>query len=283
MDSLFSKFSLQTFLRQFFCGVVFFCPFLLYALDWCNVYLCEHEFSVEVSKESLSFSMQYGTWDTGKIVFIGIVACVIGTIIYHVEKNLYSYSVQCVFELYASKKNNFLWASPIIASLLLTLALSPLVSVFADFSPICCFICYSFSCFLVLCVICCAFETYFHKVIERTQKVWIIEDEQTVNTSVSEYRLKDGVIPMMLMAHAVSKKLSTWSDFIHCVQSCCFAWVAGSCFVKYFIHSDADITLGNSIAVALLFLELIFDWHRYQHVIAMTDGSFSQPEFANTK
>lgn len=278
MDSIFSKFSLQTFLRQLFCGVVFFCPFFLYALDWCNIYLGESEFSVVLSKDNFNVSLQSGTWETGKLMVVGVIACIIGTIIYHLEKNLYSYSVQCVFELYASKKNEFSWASPIIVSLLLTLALSPLIAVFADFSPICCFICYCLSFLFSFCIICSAFSRCFSKVIERTQKSWIVENSKIIESKSVAERNKEDDISSYKMAHSIADKVSTWSDFIHCVQSCCFAWMAGSCFVKYVLKTDVDIILGNSIAVSLLLLELIFDWHRYQHVIAMTDGSFSKPE-----
>ena len=262
---------------------MFFCPFLLYASHWCNVHLGDPEFSVAVSRDSFTFSLHYGSWETGKLIVVCIVSCIIGTIIYHLEKNIYSYSVQCMFELFSSVIDKFSWVSPIIISLLLTLAFSPLVSVIAGFSTVGILICYIFSVYITLCVISIVFSDNYKKVCTRTQKTWIIEDEQCVKISVTEHHLTDVAISRLLMAHAISKKVSTWSDFIHCVQSCCFAWIVGSCLVKRFISADADITLGNSIAIALLFLELIFDWHRYQHVIAMTDGSFSQPEFKHTK
>ena len=292
MDSFLSKFSLQTFLRQFFCGVVFFCPFLLYTPKYANAFLGGEEVSIKISQDCFSFCTQYGPWDTGKIVFIGIIACIIGTIIYHVEKNLYSYLMQALFEVANVKTNNgkisgkvafyffivalilfvtFLWANAIM---LFILAL--LVFIFWGTS----------------------LSNGFSRVVSRTQQSWIIENNKAIESKIVESKIVEGKtieykkieetkkeeeLDSLKMAKTISEKVSTWSDFIHCVQSCCFAWLAGSCFVEYFIHADADITLGNSIAVALLLLELIFDWHRYQHVIAMTDGSFSQPDFTHTK
>lgn len=297
MDSFLSKFSLQTFLRQFFCGVVFFCPFLLYTPKYANTFLGGEEVSIKISQDCFSFCTQYGPWDTGKIVFIGIVACIIGTIIYHVEKNLYSYFIQASFEVAHVKTINgkisgdvavyfvivalilfvtFLWANAIM---LFILAL--LVYIFFGTS----------------------LSNGFSRVVSRTQQSWIIENNKAIESKIVESKIiedktiehktieykkieetkKEEELDSLKMAKAIAEKVSTWSDFIHCVQSCCFAWLAGSCFVKYFILTDADISFGNCVAVVLLLLELIFDWHRYQHVIAMTAGSFSQPEFTNTK
>ena len=272
MDSIFSKFSLQTFLRQFFCGVVFFCPFLLYAFDWCNVYLGENELSVAASKDGFTFSLQYGTWATGKLMVVGIIACIIGTVIYHLEKNLYSYLIQALLEVAHTKTINGK-ASGVIAFCFFIVALILLVTfVWAK----------SFTLFVLVLLlfifIGASLSNGFSLVISRTQKSWIIEGCKTVKNKADDEAPKEDDGSSYKMAHSIADKVATWSDFIHCVQSCCFAWIAGSCFVKHVLKTNIDITYGNSIAVSLLLLELIFDCHRYQHVIDMTEDSFSKPD-----
>ena len=81
MNEFLSKFSLQNFLRQFFCGVVFFLPLYLFVL-W-----KVHE-----------FFFQSGICCKKQLICIGALACVIGTLIYHLEKNLYSYVIQGICE-----------------------------------------------------------------------------------------------------------------------------------------------------------------------------------------
>ena len=297
MDSFLSKFSLQTFLRQFFCGVVFFCPFLLYTPKYANAFLGGEEVSIKISQDCFSFCTQYGAWETGKLVFIGIVSCIIGTIIYHVEKNLYSYFIQASFEVAHVKTNNGKISGKVafyffIMTFILFLILLGAQSIMLFILALLVFVFWGTS-----------LSNGFSRVVSRTQQSWIIENNKAIESKIAVSKVIDGKViegkviegkkieetkkeeelDSLKMAKAIAEKVSTWSDFIHCVQSCCFAWLAGSCFVKCFIFSDADISFGNSIAVVLLFLELIFDWHRYQHVIAMTAGSFSQPEFTNTK
>lgn len=270
MDSFLPKFSIQNFLRQFFCGVVFFIPFLLHATSHCNCFLCENATAYEVTQNSLR--IQHGAplaWDAGKLVVVGICSCIIGTIIYHLEKNLYSYCVQGLFELFhkhislKSKSSGIF--SLVIFEILLFLCVLWFHSILALIIAVLIFVFFG----LLL-------TNGLSLVIQRTQQCWFIEEELKKNSATKEQKEKVELLPDLQMSHAIARKVSTWSDFIHCVQSCCFAWIAGSCFV---LKNDANANVqdGLTVAVMLLLLEIVFDYHRYQHVIRMTDLTISIP------
>lgn len=198
MDTLLNKFSLQHFFRQFFCGVVFFAPMWIFSRGRCNCFDC--------------FLCGQG-WQISQLVILGVLACVVGTIIYHLEKNLWSYLIQFVFE-----------------------------------------------------------KLKLGNLLDRTEKCWLIEA-----------RAKKQVDKNSLYAYqeAIADKVSTWSDFIHCTQSCCFAWILGSSVYQLWIEGEGNTPyIGNSyfIALAILILEVCIDAHRYQHVIRMTAGEKSIDE-----
>ena len=268
MDSLLHKFSLQNLLRQFFCGVVFFVPLWLFWLDaGCECCSC--------------LLMDITKWETGAFLLFASFASVIGTIIYHVEKNLYSYSTQLVFEMLAKKVDST--ASRILVCVVLSLF---------------CLVCLiGFGVIYLLLLIPCAFIalailTNGKRVVERTQQCWIIERYPMSGNAEKNTFKKDELVSFM-QSRCIAEKLSTWSDFIHCVQSCCFSWVVGCIFctsssfrvltanscAKKNELLDMDILISDSlyIVVTILLLLFLFDWHRYQHIIAMTEGSFSIP------
>lgn len=255
MDALLKNFSLQNLLRQFFCGAVFFVPLYLFS-PYENLSL--HTFS-EVS----SFLI---------FVFVSLSA-IIGTIIYHIEKNLYSYFVQLVFESIHRRIRSSVLPCVIVA-LLITVALSPLSNDRMSAVWI------SFCFFVVLLVVAVLFRGDFTQVLSRTRKCWIIEGVQ----------LDDKSSAVSWQKRAIAVKVAEWSTFIHCVQCCCLSWLLG-CACCYFLFIEPafnssfsqfcrawlcleQLIFSVKIAISLLFLELVFDWHRYQHVIAMTSGPF---------
>ena len=89
MDSFLQKFSLQNLLRQFFCGVVFFVPLYLFAREKMP--------ATDLLK-----------WESGVFFLFSSVALAVGTIIYHLEKNLYSYPLMYMYErfIFHNKKED---------------------------------------------------------------------------------------------------------------------------------------------------------------------------------
>ena len=259
MEAFLHKFSLQNCLRQFFCGVVFFVPMYLFA------------------KPMLGEFSNLHSWTTGTFLLFASLSGIIGTIVYHLEKNIYSYFIQTIFELLESWKSKPLFCLPCAAVLVISLVCSPC---FHDTTSWCCVV--PLIIFLLIVVlICWLFTSAFAKVQERTRECWYCE-EKVFNI---EPTIKN------MQVYAIAKRVSAWSDFIHCTQSCCFAWLFGCLACK--IHHGSECTccfnrllcqcqecfddrlMSYSVVIALciLVLELVFDWHRYQHVIKMTEMS----------
>ncbi len=258
MDTLFQKFSLQNLLRQFFCGVVFFIPPYLFAPGYLG------EWSQVTSLESGAF-----------LLFSAVALC-LGTIIYHLEKNLYSYSVQTVFELLPDWAVAPLFCMPVAVALVLAIIWSSLCCV-SCLACICCVFGGVIGLVFVMGIIALLFSPASRRVIARTQECWFLEEKMLKNDSTDSH----------IRMCAIAKRVSSWSDFIHCTQSCCFAWLLGCALCRYVLYHDvycypcliaawdAESPLLFSVHVALvvLLLELMFDWHRYQHVIKMTKMS----------
>lgn len=257
MDSLLHKFSLQNLLRQFFCGVVFFVPVWLFSKDLRDQ--CDMGVLVDIAE-----------WKTETFLVFAALASIIGTVIYHLEKNLYSYAVQCMYE--ALRKHYRFSGVCVVVAFVFVISLFPL----------CCDIkvktIISLSFFSVFYIVCLLFGGSLQDVFERTRSCWIIEGEG----------LNDKSSILSQQKRAIALKVAEWSNFIHCVQSCCFAWLLGcACCQRWFIEigftccescffqalqKQEEMLFSVHIASSILFLELLFDWHRYQHVIAMTTG-----------
>lgn len=259
MDSLLHKFSLQNLLRQFFCGVVFFVPLWLFARTRI----------VEI------LGVEKG--NTGVYLAFAALASVVGTIIYHLEKNLYSYPLMYVYEKWIFKGNEtdfgrekgkgkltsppemkfhiwLLWIMVAVFVMLVLLECRHFVSwpwiailVFAGFW---------------LCVV-------THLLLEResvvpmTMKVWKIEYLAAKQRVEEVSSLDDKTIEK----YSAAEKIATWSDFIHCVQSCCFAWIFGSLLAFYITGTIVrGFYQGLTTAFMLLAAEMIIDAHRYRFV-----------------
>lgn len=237
MDKFLSELKLQNLLRQFCCGVVFFVP--LYLFVPCKIQLVWQ--NAGLADDSLKC--------------IAVLAFIIGTVIYHLEKNLYSYAVQAVFEKSQGKNvGRYLWVLGCVLFVVLPF--------------------YTFwncdrSWMLYAMIIVCSVWTllslsvfaFSDIVLKPTQKQWEIE-AHSKKCSEKEW--------------AIADKVAVWSDFIHCVQSCCFAWLLGAGIAIHIIQececcaSKENIIASCVEVICLLLIELGIDWHRYRHVLSIT-------------
>ena len=253
MDSLLHKFSLQNLLRQFFCGVVFFVPLWLFT-------------QASECKGSTCSIVDIVTWETGSFLLFVSLASIIGTIIYHLEKNLYSYPLQLAYEYYYKKRRlqcvcliMLLILAPMICLALVGGGVAPkwMLMVAAGL-------------YMLLAII--LLRTGRSRIVAPTIDAWYYEEMARCPQSESWPQEPEEHKKL----RAISR-LSTWSDFIHCVQSCCFSWILGCCVVQFrFVHTNVPTPGDESLCsflpvsvigtVLLLLLEMLVDMHRYRFV-----------------
>lgn len=259
MDQFISKLNLQNLLRQFCCGVVLFVPLYLFAP-------CQ---------------MRHFWYHTGlsdaRLICVAVLAFIIGTIIYHLEKNLYSYLIQAIFESVGACFLRLVFFIIIIGNIGLWIigwnwsVLIGVLLVMLTIAALCCIALPIFSkdfnseecddetdrmfCRIV------------QRLIVRTEQCWEIENEA------------EGVSKRQF---AIASRVSVWSDFVHCVQSCCFAWILGT-IIAYYLHpchtcgcsGDCCVYIQHMcmsvvVAIFILLVEIGIDAHRYIHVKRMT-------------
>lgn len=235
MDQFLSKLNLQNLLRQFCCGIVFFVP--LYLFVPCQI---------------KSFWYHAGLADK-YITCIAGLSLIIGTIVYHLEKNLYSYTIQTIFETF--KCCSLLKAFTSILILIYFIILCFKIALPFEYALTVFFsILYAFG-------LVCTIYSKKRRLIIRTERYWQIENDVENNSRQA----------------AIAKKVSVWSDFIHCTQSCCFSWILGTIVARYCgsrLQDDiiAKMNICVSLVLLLLSIELFIDSHRYIHVRRMTRG-----------
>ena len=192
---------------------------------------------------------------------LSILAIIIGTLIYHLEKNIWSYGLQILFTSRIGKGR--LWVLVALVSALGLPFLVPheckfdLLNIltynnFSSFVLIIAFFIMSFSIFVSsLCILFSA--------LTETHKMWIAEGGGSDTKNNSDTR------------KIIMDKVSTWSDFVHCGQSCAWAWILGSMSAYVLFKNDDILTPfyqnGIGAAVWLLVTEAFIDWHRWQHVM----------------
>lgn len=263
MDSLFQKFSIQHFLRQFFCGVVFFVPIYLFSRDEIGT-VCHVE-----------------KWETGTFLLFASLASIIGTIIYHLEKNLYSYPLMYLYTRYFFKNatDNTVDIPPKLRwgwVILLFLCFAFLfVLKCVNLLPCgtggswCtwCSCCVLFILTLVglLIVSACVLGSDVKLIINPTLEMWKVEYSAKVSENIEAVPSEKN--DESCLQKAAVEKLAKWSDFIHCGQSCCFAWILGS-LISYEITGSCErvFWIGIVVSVCILAAEMVVDMHRYRFV-----------------
>lgn len=239
MDKFLSELKLQNLLRQFCCGVVFFVP--LYLFVPCKI----------------QWVWQNAGLADDSLKCIAVLAFIIGTVIYHLEKNLYSYAVQAVFEKSQGKNvGRCLWVLGCVLFIVL------LFYTFWNRDI-------SWALYAMI-IVCCVWTllslsvfAFTDIVLKSTQKQWEIESHSKNYTA---------------RYWAIADKVAVWSDFIHCVQSCCFAWLLGAGVALRITQqcgccaSEKNIIDSCFIAICLIIIELGIDWHRYRHVLSLNQA-----------
>lgn len=234
MDQFLSKLNLQNLIRQFCCGIVFFVP--LYLFVPCKIQLVWQ--NAGVADDSLKC--------------VGVLAFIIGTVIYHLEKNLYSYTTQALHELVRNR-----WWGILFWALGLVIPCCWLFGV--NLTKCLCAQIYIVG--IILMIIILMISGICGCVICRAQRCWEIEFHSR------NYTVRDW---------AIADKVAVWSDFIHCVQSCCFAWLLGAGIAIHVTQececcvSKENISASCVAVISLLLIELGIDWHRYRHVLSIT-------------
>ena len=245
MDSFLQKFSLQNLLRQFFCGVVFFVPLWLFARTRI----------VEI------LGVEKG--NTGVYLIFSALAYIVGTAIYHLEKNLHSYPLQLIYEYYYQKVERWKILGLLI---LIILALGSLcIGIYCWWMLIIAAICY----FVLAIILLCSRQ---ERLVKTTMDQWIWEEKGALTYKAIALPIcsDERLTPLAAM-----KKISTWTDFIHCVVSCCFAWIFGCVVVKML---QVGISSWCCLCVlVLLLIEGLIDAHRYRFVKrALQNASLEQ-------
>ena len=190
---------------------------------------------------------------------LAVLSIIIGTLIYHFEKNIWSYGLQILF---TSNKLSVWCCIWIIGAVLF--GVIAIVSIFISPRVL----------FLILCIsLVVAFSACLLSVfcvegacVEITEQMWLAEAGKKIPDKGGAL---DGESAKIIMA-----KVSTWSDFIHCGQSCAWAWILGSSFAYQLIEKpilQVGFWIGLFSAVLLLVAEAFIDWHRWQHIVKVAD------------
>lgn len=257
MDKLFGQFSLQNILRQMFCGVVFLLPFFLF-----SAIVAVKE--PPVTFQNVCINLHKLNLSAVEFTSLAVLSIIIGTLIYHLEKNLWSYGLQIIFKRIQNKTlgcggNRIMSICSLHAfSVLLIVATAWIFGSIKWFSGIT-FIVIAFAAALVA-IVCIS-----NGIVEDTETMWLAEgggDSSHKGSLLDAQGLRSSII---------MSKVSTWSDFIHCGQSCALAWILGSCSA-YTLFEKADVLfgffwVGILSSVSLLVAEGFIDWHRWQLVL----------------
>lgn len=244
MDKLFGQFSLQNILRQMFCGVVFLLPFFIFP-SITQLCPCVPKF--------YALFPQPGDFDFAQLTYLAVLSIIVGTLIYHLEKNLWSYGLQVIFFSRLCVRIVFLIIAAIVPISGIVIAFrSENENVVLYLIP---------SIIGILAVIVSSFCVCCNEA-RTTDDIWLAE--------AGKKRLDKSATPDRRSAQIIMGKVSTWSDFIHCGQSCAWAWIIGSTFAYFLLHGHAELVVpyrtGIIASVCLLFAEAFIDWHRWQHV-----------------
>lgn len=278
------KLPLQNILRQLLCGAVFF--FSIFVL------LPDKEMGfVRCAKVSDMENLWLGC--------AFVMSLAVGTLIYHFEKNLYSYSVQIILMRTCPDPPT---SDNETSSYLHPVGCTGLIGGIVALVLLLIFVLFFYHCnnchqritpvmfaligllFIVLVLVTLATDTNIRDVADVTRRLWCVEAgvKSGKNDASSTNTEKDAFIGKAV----IMRRVGNWADFIHCGQSCAFAWILGSfCVFIYCTLNSVTcpyfvINIGLLASLSALFFELFADWHRYHHVLYVlnnkSDGE-SQP------
>lgn len=248
-----------------FCGVVFLLPFFLFSAitevaakpttccEWLASLL---RTLLGHSDKHLSFrevcaSLHHLNLSGVEFTCLAVLSIIIGTLVYHLEKNLWSYGLQVFFCSRLCVRICFLIIAAFVTTVIFCChsnANNVLVVIALTIGVLALMV-------SLFCVYCGEVKT--------TDDIWLAE--------AGKKRLDKNATLDRRSAQIIMGKVSTWSDFIHCGQSCAWAWIIGSTLAYFLLHRHAALVIpywsGIKAAVCLLIAEAFIDWHRWQHVM----------------
>lgn len=105
-------------------------------------------------------------------------------------------------------------------------------------------------------------KSNIEELTQQTRELWLAEDGMGGWTQT---KWRENQVFM--------RRIGNWADFIHCGQSCAFAWILGSFYVHvYCVHYGVTcpygyLNIGLLLSMLILFLELFAEWHRCHHIL----------------
>jgi len=274
-DSIYGL-SLGTFVRQLMCGIVFFIPIVLWMKS------CDWDLIVRWL-QSLNATV---------LIAFGVVAACIGTIIYHVEKNLWAYAWQFVRltcrrrgPKNGDKEKKYLIAciehfikkyTPLLLLAALMLVYGWLICLFLTFVynlPL------EHKALFVLFII--LFSTFpialftgeSKALVKHTQNMWCasskLPDDFAVSLEKSDTSTKK--IIELYELKEIARREAGWADYIHCGQTAAFAWILSCLLIRWWVNPWPETEpkwFGASLcgAIWLLAFEMICEIHKQRHI-----------------
>lgn len=287
MNHFLNSFGISNYIRQMMCGIIYFIPFFLFSRSSTECFLKNGQ----------------GDWSSTKLLVVAVVAACIGTLIYHVEKNLLGYSSQ-VFRAWCKHKHP---KCPVVTAMIFMIlaAILPLIVMAWGYKKgvvevlihwlmewrisvlIAIFLAILPSFLLISALYTNLFQQQNSKKAERdwekTEPAFDKTVEETRNAwKASSVRWFDMENPPRLHEiREISERESNWADFIHCGQTSAISWILGSITAVHLNQANVDSSLfwcGISIALWLLAFEFFCEWHKSLHIDYMVKQyqSFSE-------
>lgn len=268
MNHFFNSFGISNYIRQMMCGIIYFIPFFLFARSSTECFLKNGQ----------------GDWSSTKLLVVAVVAACIGTLIYHVEKNLLGYSSQ-VFRAWCKNSKWPVWVALIFMALAAILPLPVMARghkegvvetlthwLMNGETPVLMAICLAI---LPLFLLISAGrsnsdsgkpERAFDRTVKETRNAWRAASVRWSDTENSS-QLRE--------IREISERESNWADFIHCGQTSAISWILGSITAIHLNQANVvDSYLfwcGISIALWLLAFEFFCEWHKSLHIDYMVE------------
>lgn len=255
-DSIYGL-SLGTLVRQMMCGIVFFIPIVL-----CN------------NSDWDSIVAWLRNWNAAGLIAFGAVAACIGTLIYHVEKNLWAYFWQTLRIRKSWKGRNWVY---IVSYLMMLLPLAMLFLWKAEASI-------SWKAIIITVILAVVFpilmliKPWKMLLLEKTQQMWKASSKlpENLDADIKHSEANNSastITPLQLLKlyelKEIARREAGWADYIHCGQTSAFAWILGC--IPVMTNSAASPAPGWLIpsiwgAIWLLGFEMLCEIHKQMHI-----------------